>query len=75
VQVGDVVEIPGYGHRRVGRHGEFEPADTSAAVVAVTPLGSVFDLLGVGYMVVEEDQADPDSHERYPCLTLLVECD
>jgi hypothetical protein len=73
LQVGEVVEIPGYGRRQLSRHGDYlEPADPPAAA-AVTPIGSVVDLLHVGYMLVEEDEADPDG-ERYPSLTLLVEC-
>jgi hypothetical protein len=72
LQVGDVVEIPGYGRRRLGQHGDLEPADPHAAAVAVTPIGSVFDLLHVGYLLVEEDEVDYLSDEHYPCLTLLT---
>jgi hypothetical protein len=73
LQAGQVVEVPGHGHRRLSRHGDLEPADPHAAAAAVTPIGSVFDLLHVGYMLVQADEADPDSDPQHPSLTLLVE--
>jgi hypothetical protein len=54
--------------------GRLERTDPPAvAAVAVTPIGSVFDLLHVGYMLVEESDVDPASDQQDPSLTMLVE--
>jgi hypothetical protein len=75
LDVGEVVEVPGYGRRRLQGDGALSVADPAVPPAAVLPLGTVAYLRSVGYHVVREDPVDPDSDHFGPVLVPLAEPD